>query len=145
MRIVLAPDIADWFVSWNNVFEWDSANLLKLEKHGFSKDDVETYLGLFRVGDPVMEKRKNTTQDFDDLFENTDFGDTDVEGVIIKRKGRPPIGRKFNVVMSEGLINLLEKAGQQKGVGYQTMVRIICSENIEAYLKKKDGSHKKSA
>lgn len=92
-----------------------------------------------------MEKRKNTTQDFDELFENTDFGDTDVEGVVIKRKGRPPIGRKFNVVMPEELIGLLEKAGKQKGVGYQTMIRIICTEKIDDYLKDQDTQNKKSA
>ncbi|MES2614051.1 MAG: hypothetical protein V4591_01410 [Bdellovibrionota bacterium] len=61
-----------------------------------------------------MEKRKNITQNFEALFENTDFGDTDVGGVVIKRKGRPPIGIKFNVVMFEGLVNLLEKAGHVK-------------------------------
>ena len=92
-----------------------------------------------------MEKRKNTTQDFDELFENTDFGDTDVDGVVIKRKGRPPIGRKFNVVMPEELIGLLEKAGKQKGVGYQTMIRIICTEKIDDYLKDQDTQNKKSA
>jgi len=92
-----------------------------------------------------MEKRKNTTQDFDEMFDNTDFGETNVEGVMIKRKGRPPIGRKFNVVMPENLIGLLEKAGKQKGVGYQTMIRIICTEKIADYLNENDISNKKSA
>jgi len=41
MLIAPAPDIVEWFITWENSFEWDEANILKLKKHGFSKDDVE--------------------------------------------------------------------------------------------------------
>jgi predicted DNA binding CopG/RHH family protein len=88
-----------------------------------------------------MGKKENITRSsdelFDELFENTDFGDSKVEGVMIRRKGRPPIGRKFNVVMPEELIHLIEKAAKKKGVGYQTMIRIICSEKVSEYLGEK--------
>jgi len=40
------------------------------------------YLGLFRAGG----KRRNAIQDFDKLFKNTDFDNTDVDGVVTTKK-----------------------------------------------------------
>lgn len=90
-----------------------------------------------------MERRKSmkTQEDkFEKEFEESDFG----EGINIpkavlisasERKGRPRLGRKFNVIMSEELIALLQEAGQKRGVGYQTMIRMICTEQIHEYVK----------
>ena len=93
-----------------------------------------------------MERKKSMKnhddkfeKSFEKSFEDRDFG----EGVNIpkpvlisasQRKGRPRVGRKFNVTMPEGLIALLQKAGEKRGVGYQTMIRMICAEKIREYV-----------
>jgi predicted DNA binding CopG/RHH family protein len=85
---------------------------------------------------------KKQEKDFELEFENSDFGEGEnvpkpvVVDVSEKSKGRPKIGRKFNVTMPEDLIALLQKAGEKRGVGYQTMIRMICSERIDEYLPK---------
>ena len=91
-----------------------------------------------------MQKNGNSNKDnddklFDKEFEETDFGNLESlpQPILIKafeRRGRPKLGRKFNVVMSDELIIKLQEAGKKRGVGYQTMVRLICSEHISKYL-----------
>jgi predicted DNA binding CopG/RHH family protein len=44
--------------------------------------------------------------------------------------------------MPEELIALLQKAGEKRGVGYQTMIRMICTEQISEYLKPNPDSKK---
>ena len=93
-----------------------------------------------------MQKNSNSNKAddnelFDKEFEETDFGklNSSPNPVLIKtseRRGRPKLGRKFNVVMSDELIIKLQEAGNKRGVGYQTMVRLICSEHIAKYLQK---------
>ena len=51
------------------------------------------------------------------------------------RRGRPRIGEKMKITAPEELIALLKKAGERRGVGYQTMARIILKEKIDEYLK----------
>lgn len=90
-----------------------------------------------------MERKKSLkTQEnnFEKDFEESDFGEGKnvPKAVIIsasQRKGRPRVGRKFNVTMPEDLIALLQKAGEKRGVGYQTMIRMICTEQIQEYVK----------
>ena len=91
-----------------------------------------------------MEKRKSMkTQEnkFEKEFEESDFseGNNVPKAVLVsaaQRKGRPRVGRKFNVTMPEDLIALLQKAGEKRGVGYQTMIRMICAEQISEYVKR---------
>jgi predicted DNA binding CopG/RHH family protein len=90
-----------------------------------------------------MERRKSMKkqdENFDKEFEESDFGEGNnvPEAVLVsasQRKGRPRVGRKFNVTMPEELIALLQKAGEKRGVGYQTMIRMICTEQIREYVK----------
>lgn len=106
--------------------------------------EVKKY-GLFRVeGQEKMKKKttkniKKTHEDkFDEFFMNTDFSRSGIEPVLIKtserKGGRPKIGRKLSIVLPEELIKQLQIAGKMKGVGYQTMIRIICSENVDEYV-----------
>ena len=86
---------------------------------------------------------KNSTEDnFDELFENTDFGTEIKNPVWVKaserKGGRPKIGRKLSIILPEELISTLEKAAKKKGVGYQTLIRIICTEKVNEYLNEKD-------
>ena len=61
MHIVPAPDIANWLASWDNAFEWDPANLLKLEKHGFSKENVEIACSydFYFAGEVIEQNNQN--------------------------------------------------------------------------------------
>lgn len=84
-----------------------------------------------------MKKQK---VNFEKEFEESDYGEGNnvPKAVVISisaRKGRPRVGRKFNVTIPEELIALLQKAGEKRGVGYQTMVRMICTEQIREYVK----------
>jgi hypothetical protein len=90
-------------------------------------------------------KKQNET--FEQEFEESDFGEgpSVPTAILISssiRKGRPRVGRKLNVTMPEELIALLQKAGEKRGVGYQTMIRMICTEQIQSYLN--PGSESKS-
>ncbi len=83
---------------------------------------------------------------FEKEFEESDFGEESPPKAVLisasERKGRPRVGRKFNVIMPEELIALLQKAGEKRGVGYQTMIRMICTEQISEYLKPNPDSKK---
>ena len=97
-----------------------------------------------------MERKKSMkTQEhkFEKEFEESDFGEegNSPNPVLIsasERKGRPRVGRKFNVIMPEELIALLQLAGEKRGVGYQTMIRMICTEQISEYVKPNTNSKK---
>ena len=69
---------------------------------------------------------------------STDFGNSKTKPVLVKaserKGGRPKIGRKLSIILPEYLIKQLQVAGKLKGVGYQTMIRIICAENVEEYV-----------
>lgn len=82
--------------------------------------------------------KKDLDKDFDELFMDTDFGGSGVEPILIKaaerKGGRPKIGRKLSIVLPEDVIKQLIAAGKMKGVGYQTMIRIICTEKVDEYV-----------
>ena len=93
-------------------------------------------------------KKKNTRnikklndKKFEEEFEKTDFSKSGVKPTLIKasqrKGGRPKIGRKLSIILPENLIVKLQHAGKKRGVGYQTMIRMICSENINDYISTK--------
>ena len=60
-------------------------------------------------------------------------------GVIKKAKpmklrpGRKPVGTKISIVLPEELITALRDAADKRSIGYQTLIRIIVSENVKKY------------
>ena len=72
--------------------------------------------------------------EIDKILEQADLSESISKAVKIKGKGRPKIGRKVNITLSEDLIEKLTKAGEKKGLGYQTMARLILNEQIEGYI-----------
>lgn len=86
----------------------------------------------------IKNTKKNHDEDFDKLFMDTDFGKSEIEPVLIKaserKGGRPKIGRKLSIILPEEVIKQLITAGKMKGVGYQTMIRIICTEKVDEYV-----------
>jgi predicted DNA binding CopG/RHH family protein len=144
MLVVDAPDVLEWLrENWTGECEWDQG-----KSHGQIK---KIRYELFHLGVHEKMKKKsmiqktNTTADsFDELFENTDFG-VEVKNPILvtaseRKGGRPKIGRKLSIILPEELISILEKAAKKKGVGYQTMIRIICTEKVDEYLNDKSNA-----
>lgn len=95
----------------------------------------------------MQKKNSSINPNYDELFDKefdeTDFGSIENKPKPIpikasERRGRPKLGRKFNVVMPDDLILKIQEAGKKRGIGYQTMVRLICSEQITRYLDNKD-------
>lgn len=95
-----------------------------------------------------MTKRKNLNKksqeeienEIDDWHQSIEFSKLDLSKTAKvfdpqKRKfvGRPKVGRKFNVIFPEEMIDKIKSAAEKRGIGYQTMVRIIVSENIQEY------------
>lgn len=87
---------------------------------------------------PKIKSVEEMDDEIDALFQ---AGEIDIplgQGFVFdppNRRGRPKIGEKIKITAPEELIALLRKAGEKRGVGYQTMARIILKEKIEEYLK----------
>lgn len=89
-------------------------------------------------------KLKSQENDDADWFNNTDFGKNseNVHGALWKKnlgiikKGRKPIGKRLNIVLSEETIEELKVLSKKKGLGYQTLIRTFVLEKIEEQKKK---------
>lgn len=81
-----------------------------------------------------------------DWFNKTDFGkSSDTQGVLwtresgVIKRGRKPIGKRLNIVLSEETIEELKLLSKKKGLGYQTLIRTFVLEKIEEQKKKDAG------
>ena len=99
-----------------------------------------------------MKKTSNNIKlnddNFDEFFEKNDMLSDSVDGKLVDlaKRGRPRIGKKFNVTFPDVLIKKIMRAGKKKGVGYQTMIRIICTEKIDEYLNEEESQkHKRKS
>ena len=75
-------------------------------------------------------------QEIETWLEEVDLSKHTTKPVVIdpqKRKGRPPLGQKVNLVLSEDLIERLRRAGTKRGIGYQTLARMILMDNVAEY------------
>ncbi len=75
-------------------------------------------------------------QEIETWLEKADLSKITTKPVVIdpkKRKGRPPIGQKVNLVLPEDLIERLRRAGTKRGIGYQTLARMILMDNVAEY------------
>lgn len=72
----------------------------------------------------------------DKMLEEKDLEEAIQDGKLLKPKGRPKIGRKISITLPEKLILELTKAGEERGIGYQTMARVILVEKTKEYVKK---------
>jgi predicted DNA binding CopG/RHH family protein len=49
------------------------------------------------------------------------------------KRGRKRIGQTVCLVLTDELIERLKKAGEKRGLGYQTLARMILLENVADY------------
>ncbi len=84
-----------------------------------------------------MKKQKN--YNLDEELENLEITDELLKDAvwIPPKKGRKAIGKRISIVLPEDLIKTLISLGKEKGLGYQTLARVMLLEKIEE-MKKKD-------
>jgi predicted DNA binding CopG/RHH family protein len=90
--------------------------------------------------DSIKKSDAEIENEIDDWHQSADFTKLNLAktGKIFDPKerkfvGRPKIGSKFNVIFPDKLIDQIKSAAEKRNIGYQTMVRIIVSENIDEY------------
>jgi predicted DNA binding CopG/RHH family protein len=78
----------------------------------------------------------------DDSFENSldslDWQKIKKEGERVQPKalrGRKKIGEKISLTLGTDLINRLKSVSETRGIGYQTMIRLILNEKVRDYEK----------
>jgi predicted DNA binding CopG/RHH family protein len=88
----------------------------------------------------AKKSQEEIENEIDAWHQTTDFSKVPGfdKGKIIHPKalnipGRPRVGRKFNVILPEDTIDKIKQVAAKRGIGYQTMVRIIVSEKIKDY------------
>ena len=91
-----------------------------------------------------MQRKESTKSveemdsEIDELLMNVEIDTSKAKGFVFdptSKRGRPKIGEKFQITAPDELVEMLKKAGDMRGVGYQTMARIILKEKIQDYLK----------
>ena len=80
----------------------------------------------------MKRQKRNPIRDAQlEEFEKKDLGD-DIRrsgsAVVIKRKQFPT-----SIFLDPALIRQLQQKGNKRGIGYQTMMKIIVAENINRY------------
>ena len=79
-------------------------------------------------------KIEREEQEVDQWLENTDLSESIAKAKDMPaRRGRKPVGTKISIVLPEDLIDQLRNAADKRSIGYQTLIRIIVSENVKKY------------
>jgi predicted DNA binding CopG/RHH family protein len=89
-----------------------------------------------------MNKQRDQEQDFqndeafEDSLEGIDWKKIRKEGAIVHPKslrGRKKIGEKISLTLGSELIERLKNVSGKRGIGYQTMIRLILNEKVKDY------------
>ncbi len=82
----------------------------------------------------AVAKKKTTTKARDvqvEEFERRDLGDD------IRASGRARVLRRrahpTSILLEEDLVEALRKKGEKRGLGYQTMLKLIVREHLDEY------------
>jgi predicted DNA binding CopG/RHH family protein len=85
-------------------------------------------------------KKRNTIRlqseenDVDKMLDKADLSEVIQKAKPMRLKaGRKPIGTKISIVLPVELIEVLRGAANKRAIGYQTLIRIIVSENVKKY------------
>ncbi len=80
----------------------------------------------------TQSNEPKTLEEFDEWIEENDLGKlvpegqgTMIPGLAQKRVGRPRIGKKITLTLSEETIDDLRARGAKLGMGYQTYARMV--------------------
>ncbi len=82
-----------------------------------------------------MQKNYNLDEEFEKL-EITEEHFKKAAWIPVK-KGRKAIGKRVSIILPEDLINTLITLGKEKGLGYQTLARVMLLEKVEEIEGKK--------
>lgn len=136
MKLALDPEFLKWFSAWSGKFEWDEGNLCKNEKRGATNfetsvaDDKEKRRPYFMKSS--KKKSKTSTSKNLEEFEKKDLGETlktfKSAGRWIKPKTKPT-----SIALPEETIQILREKASRKGIGYQTLLKIIVQEHLNEY------------
>lgn len=74
--------------------------------------------------------------EFDELFQKSDFSEYAQFAKVVKVKGRPVVGPKISMHFPSDLIDQLKTVADTKSIGYQTLIRMIVKENLHKYENK---------
>lgn len=82
-----------------------------------------------------MQKNYN----LDDELENLEITEQHFEkaAFIPAKKGRKTIGKRVSIILPDELIKSLMVLGKEKGLGYQTLARVMLVEKVEELKAKK--------
>ena len=83
----------------------------------------------------VKHRKKTKTRSGDlqlEEFEKRDLGD-DVRRSRTGRLVRQQTARPTSIVLDEDLVERLRQAGAKRGLGYQTMLKLIVREHLDEY------------
>ncbi len=84
----------------------------------------------------VAKRRKKTKTRSVDLqleeFDKQDLGD-DIRRGGTGRVVRQPTAKPTSILLDEDLIERLRQAGAKRGLGYQTMLKMIVREHLDEY------------
>lgn len=122
MNLVQDSEFVDWLESWSGEFDWNKGNLRKNEKQRrrcFMKS--------------LKEKTKTGRSRYAEKeFDSMDLGDTlktfRAEGRWVKPKTRPT-----SIALSQETIEALRQKASRKGIGYQTLLKMIVQEHLHEY------------
>lgn len=84
------------------------------------------------------EKQEELKRDDEFLasFESADWEKARKAGVFVQPKalrGRKKIGVKISLTLGSELIERLKNVSGKRGIGYQTMIRLILNEKVKDY------------
>ena len=65
-------------------------------------------------------------------FDKRDLGD-DIRRSGTGRVVRPPPAKPTSILLDEDLVERLRQAGAKRGLGYQTMLKMIVREHLDEY------------
>ena len=80
-----------------------------------------------------MNKRSKKTRDeVIEAFERDDLGDA-MQQTGTAQVLRKPASRPTSILLDDELINLLKHKGRKRGLGYQTLLKMIVREHLHEY------------
>lgn len=85
-----------------------------------------------------QEREFKSDEAFEDSLDGIDWQKVKGEGVRVQPKsmrGRKKIGEKISLTLGEDLLERLKNVSGKRGIGYQTMIRLILNEKVQDYEK----------
>ena len=89
-----------------------------------------------KLTESEQQEELKRDDEFLDAFDGIDWKKIRKEGAIVQPKslrGRKKIGEKISLTLGSELIERLKNVSGKRGIGYQTMIRLILNEKVQDY------------